>query len=164
MIKSKSIPPLLDHYGQLLLNTSTFQALEGDEQGLCTEVIMEECELPLIDLNGLKSHEERERVECCNAISKASSEWGFFQVVNHGISLELLKKMRTEQMKLFTSPFELKATSGVLNNSYRWGNPTATCPNQFSWSEAFHVPLTKISDEACYGEFSSLRYYYYNNI
>ncbi|WRX16220.1 Oxoglutarate/iron-dependent dioxygenase - like 10, partial [Theobroma cacao] len=45
----------------------------------------------------------------------------------------------------------------LLNNSYTWGTPTATCPKQFSWSEAFHVPLTKVSDEACYGEFTSLR-------
>ncbi|KAL3583299.1 hypothetical protein D5086_014360 [Populus alba] len=33
---------------------------------------------------------------------------------------------------------------GVLNNSYRWGTPTATCPKQFSWSEAFHIPISKV--------------------
>jgi hypothetical protein len=46
---------------------------------------------------------------------------------------------------------------GVLNNSYRWGTPTATCPKQFSWSEAFHIPISKVFEQACYGEFSSLR-------
>ncbi|KAG6767700.1 hypothetical protein POTOM_028914 [Populus tomentosa] len=46
---------------------------------------------------------------------------------------------------------------GVLNNSYRWGTPTATCPKQFSWSEAFHIPISKVFEKACYGEFSSLR-------
>ncbi|EEF43741.1 gibberellin 2-beta-dioxygenase 6 [Ricinus communis] len=118
---------------------------------------MEECQLPLVDLNCLKSGAEKERSACSSAISTASSEWGFFQVVNHGISPELLKNMRREQVKLFQTPFHRKATCGLLNNSYRWGTPTATCPNQFSWSEAFHIPLTKISEQACYGEFTSLR-------
>ncbi|KAL3502217.1 hypothetical protein ACH5RR_036666 [Cinchona calisaya] len=120
---------------------------------------MEECELPLIDLSVLKNGDDDEarKLDCINAIAKASSGWGFFQVVNHGVSLELLSKMRNEQMKLFQAPFEKKASCGLLNNSYRWGTPTATCPKQFSWSEAFHIPLTKISDESSYGEFSSLR-------
>ncbi|KAF7827517.1 gibberellin 2-beta-dioxygenase 8-like [Senna tora] len=126
----------------------------------------EECELPLIDLEGLitKMCDERERQACCAAICKAACEWGFFQVVNHGIKPQLLRRMRREQVKLFDMPFEKKATCGLLNNSYRrsklvsrWGSPTATRPNQFSWSEAFHIPLTKISEPACWGDFSSLR-------
>lgn len=94
---------------------------------------------------------------CAKAICKASSEWGFFQVVNHGISPELLKKMRKEQELLFQTPFEKKSTCGLLNNSYRWGSPRARSHINFSWSEAFHIPLTKIAEESCYGEFTSLR-------
>ncbi|CAK9162786.1 unnamed protein product, partial [Ilex paraguariensis] len=125
--------------------------------------VMEECELPLIDLSNLRSDYEEERMACAQAICRASSEWGFFQVVNHGISLEILRKMRREQVKLFKGPFEKKANCGLLNNSYRWGNPAATCPKQFSWSEAFHIPLTKMSEEACFGEFNSLRYYSFSS-
>ncbi|KAL4319832.1 hypothetical protein GQ457_18G023990 [Hibiscus cannabinus] len=151
MVHSDSNPPLLDHFGTLLLRHST----RCDEpQG---RVTMEECQLPLIDLCGLRSGDETVRRACAAAICKASSEWGFFQVVNHGISPRLVERMRTEQVKLFQSPFETKAKSGLLNNSYRWGSPRATCTNQFSWSEAFHVLLTNVSDEACYGEFTSLR-------
>ncbi|EXC33074.1 Gibberellin 2-beta-dioxygenase 8 [Morus notabilis] len=150
-----SNPPLLDHYKALLDHSSTLQTAECD--GHFDGVAAEECQLPMIDLNGLKSDEALERVECAKAISKAASEWGFFQVVNHGISLELVKKMRKEQTKLFEAPFEDKATSRLLNNSYRWGTPTATRPSQFSWSEAFHIPLTKVSEEDCYGDFISLR-------
>lgn len=153
-----SNPPLLHQYGALLHHPSSHPALNPN--GYYTGVVMEECQLPLIDLNGFQSHDEKERVKCAIAISKASSEWGFFQVVNHGISLELVKKMRSEQMKVFQTPFELKATCRLLNDSYRWGTPTATRPNQLSWSEAFHIPLTKISEETCFGQFSSLRYYY----
>ncbi|KAH6773958.1 gibberellin 2-oxidase 8 [Perilla frutescens var. hirtella] len=114
-------------------------------------------ELPVIDLAGLTSKDEGARAKCASEIAVASSEWGFFQVVNHGISPKLLSQMRKEQIELFNVSFSRKSTCGLLNNSYRWGTPTATAPDNFSWSEAFHIPLAKISDQSCYGEFSSLR-------
>ncbi|XP_059649847.1 gibberellin 2-beta-dioxygenase 8-like [Cornus florida] len=172
----ESNPPLLHNYAELLheyqyssssgtgTGTGTCAADVHDQQRDNSThpshqvVAMEECDLPLIDLSNLRSEDERQRVACAREISRVSSEWGFFQVVNHGISLELLRKMRREQVKLFKAPFESKATCGLLNNSYRWGSPTATSPKQFSWSEAFHIPLIKISEEASYGDqFSTLR-------
>jgi TPR repeat protein len=52
-----------------------------------------------------------------------------------------------------------KAKAGLLNGSYRWGNPTATSLRQLSWSEAFHVPLASIPGEDCDdGMLCSLRY------
>ncbi|XP_037431797.1 gibberellin 2-beta-dioxygenase 6-like [Triticum dicoccoides] len=45
------------------------------------------------------------------------------------------------------NPFHTKEKAGLLNGSYRWGNPTATSLRQLSWSEAFHVPLASISEE-----------------
>nr|UQE85513.1 GA 2-oxidase 2 [Dioscorea oppositifolia] len=53
--------------------------------------------------------------------------------------------MKEEQKKLFELPFEKKVTSKFLNDFYRWGTPSATSLNQFSWSEAFHCPLSDIS-------------------
>lgn len=151
-----SNPPLLYHYQTLLRGSAKVQhAISFKDQN---DAVVDECELPLIDLNGLKSSNARERLACTAAICKAASEWGFFQVVNHGISPELLRKMKEEQVKLFGVPFERKSTCGLLNNPYRWGTPTATRSSQFSWSEAFHIPLTMISDAACWGEFTSLRY------
>ncbi|XP_031272045.1 gibberellin 2-beta-dioxygenase 6-like [Pistacia vera] len=156
MIHSNSNPPLLNHLGQLLsLSHHPLETTICNGDG--GVVINQECQLPLIDLSGLNSPDEKDKLACTAAISRASSQWGFFQVINHGISPELLKKMRKEQKLLFETSFENKATCGLLNNSYRWGNPTATTPKQFSWSEAFHIPLTRISDESCYGDFTSLR-------
>ncbi|KAG0474714.1 hypothetical protein HPP92_014400 [Vanilla planifolia] len=124
----------------------------------CENKVVEQCELPLIDLCCLQRGTEQEISACVAEISKASSDWGFFQVVNHGINNELLQAVRKEQKRLFHVPFEKKAASKVLNESYRWGNPTATSLDQLSWSEAFHVPLSKlIEDDACSeDEFRSL--------
>lgn len=153
MYASDPNPPLLANYAQLVCRSGEALGNVGSKP----EVVMKECELPLIDLGALRNGNEVEKAACMAAICKASSEWGFFQVVNHGISLDLLRMMRKEQKKLFESSFEKKTTCGLLNNSYRWGNQAATDPKQLSWSEAFHVPLIKISEKSCYGEFYSLR-------
>lgn len=111
-----SNPPLFHQYEFLLQSTAHLQPFNNGNDP--TNSVMEECQLPLIDLKGLRSSNEKERVACRREIFEASEEWGFFQVINHGICTE------------------------------RWGTPTATHPNQFSWSEAFHIPLTKVSEAA----------------
>lgn len=149
-----SEPPLVTSYQALLQNNDLHSSSLKNEN-----LIVQEIDLPLIDLSDLQSENRENSRLCAKEIVGAASDWGFFQVLNHGIGLELLQKIKREQVKLFRQPFEKKVSSGVLNDSYRWGSPTATSPSQFSWSEAFHVPLEKISDEDCnYGEFSSLRY------
>ncbi|KAI3974039.1 hypothetical protein MKX01_026436 [Papaver californicum] len=98
-------------------------------------------QLPLIDLSsltGVGSSTILEKEKCKRQIIEASKQWGFFQVVNHGISSELLKKLNVEQMKLFRQSYDKKSSS----NTYRSGTSTPT--NQFSWSEAFHIPLSDI--------------------
>lgn len=123
---------------------------------------IEERELPLIDLSRLNRGEE-EREDCKREIAAASKEWGFFQVVNHGISRDILEQMRREQAKAFKRPFREKVNDEGLNFSagcYRWGTPSPTCLGQLSWSEAFHVPLADVS--GLDGLTSTLiRYYFY---
>ncbi|CAL1397743.1 unnamed protein product [Linum trigynum] len=122
--------------------------------------IIEECELPLIDLQPLVTGGPLEREQCKNQMARASREWGFFQVVNHGVSREILDRMRKEQMKVFKQPFERKKEEDKFSaGTYRWGTPTATCLRQLAWSEAFHIPMTDIStsfDDVGGGSFNSL--------
>ncbi|OMO76724.1 hypothetical protein CCACVL1_15471, partial [Corchorus capsularis] len=103
--------------------------------------IVEERELPLIDLSPLflDDGEELRKEGCKEEIARAAHEWGFFQVVNHGISRDILDKMRKEQVKIFKQPFETKFFN-FSAGSYRWGTPSATSIRQLSWSEAFHIP------------------------
>lgn len=131
-------------------------------------VLVEECELPLIDLSRILHNDnvvdESEREECKEEIARASQQWGFFQVTNHGISKDLLEKMREEQVKVFKQPFDKKSKEDKFMNfpagSYRWGTPTATCLNQLSWSEAFHIPMADISTSAA--AFTTLRYPFFS--
>lgn len=133
---SSAEPPFQETYKALLEGNSI------DDHAVADKELVEECELPLIDLSML-SLGELEREECKRKIANASQEWGFFQVVNHGISPEILEKMRYEQVNAFKKPFHEKELCFPVG-TYRWGTPSATCLRQLSWSEAFHVPLIDI--------------------
>ncbi|PIN03117.1 Iron/ascorbate family oxidoreductase [Handroanthus impetiginosus] len=138
---SSADPPFEITYKNLFKDLS--EPLENNFSEL---PVVEECELPLIDLNQL-NRGDIERQTCKKLIGRASQEWGFFQVINHGISLELLETMRREQVKLLKKPFHEKETYKDLKfseGSYRWGTPSATCLKQLSWSEAFHVSLSDV--------------------
>ncbi|XP_062183772.1 gibberellin 2-beta-dioxygenase 6-like [Phragmites australis] len=156
--ESAADPPLADSYLTLLRRGERDGIAPSTEGGLAVL----ECELPMIDVKCLTSSggsaSARERAACADAMARAASEWGFFQMTNHGVSRALLEEMRREQARLFRLPFETKAKAGLLNGSYRWGAPTATSLRHLSWSEAFHVPLASISGKDCdYGELSYLR-------
>ncbi|CAN1222319.1 Gibberellin 2-beta-dioxygenase 8 [Linum grandiflorum] len=132
-------PPFHEAYNYLF-ETARRQAEEEHHSA----DIVEACELPVIDLARLTG---LEREECVAEMVRASEEWGFFQVVNHGISREILDQMRHEQMKVFHQPFVKKReeVDKFSPGTYRWGTPTATCLKQLAWSEAFHIPMTDIS-------------------
>ncbi|KAL5548250.1 hypothetical protein UlMin_003481 [Ulmus minor] len=126
-------PPFQKTYKNLLENLS-----HEDYSKLCR--VEEEMELPLIDLRLLNSTNLEIREKCIDEIVEAASQWGFFQVVNHGVSEEALKSIRYEQGKLFHQPFEKKM-----------GNLMAFCLRQLSWSDAFHLSMADISriNEEC---------------
>ncbi|KAI8560993.1 hypothetical protein RHMOL_Rhmol04G0300300 [Rhododendron molle] len=50
-----------------------------------------ELQVPVIDIGNIRERYSRERV--ANEVRCASEEWGFFQVVNHGIPLDVLEEM-----------------------------------------------------------------------
>ena len=136
-------PPFLETYKNLLQSSHGVGVGTGD----ITNDKSSMAELPLIDLSPLNpDHHERE--ECMKEITEAARKWGFFQVVNHGVSQELLQTLQFEQMKLFFQPFANKSQENFLNlpaRSYRWGNPSATNLSQLSWSEAMHLHFPDIA-------------------
>ncbi|KAL5995581.1 Jasmonate-induced oxygenase 2 [Asimina triloba] len=60
--------------------------------------------IPLVDLGAIRSDEG----EIMRKISEACREWGFFQVVNHGVSPELLRRTREVWRTFFHLPLEQK--------------------------------------------------------
>lgn len=140
---NKSDPPFEETYKNLFLKHNITPLITSPATAK-----IEEHDLPLIDLGRLVATME-EQEKCKREIAEASREWGFFQVVNHGISPHIFGDLTKEQVKVFREPFNKKKGDNCMNlrlppGSYRWGSPTATCLTQLSWSEAFHIPLADI--------------------
>lgn len=147
-IEQSADPPFEETYKNLFLNCPITTITAPTSAALGAAV--EERDLPMVDLGWLVGASEDERERCKREIAKASKEWGFFQVINHGISHEILEEMSKEQVKVFREPFHKKKGDNCTNlslspGSYRWGTPTATCLRQLAWSEAFHISLTDIA-------------------
>ncbi|KAK4255663.1 hypothetical protein QN277_008636 [Acacia crassicarpa] len=120
----------------LPLDTRTTMTMEGKPS---STVEISDCELPVIDLDRLNRTDHVEREECMKDIIEAAKQWGFFQVVSHGISQQLLQRLLLEQTKMFQRPFAQKSQETSRTCTYKWGNPFATNLKQLSWSEAFHI-------------------------
>lgn len=63
--------------------------------------------IPSIDLRGLAG-DKNLRSTTMNQISHACREWGFFQVVNHGVSPLLMDRVREVWRHFFYQPSEVK--------------------------------------------------------
>ncbi|KAM6553709.1 hypothetical protein CsatB_014471 [Cannabis sativa] len=153
-------PPFQETYKAIFQDSISSITDNGHQNP--NNLMVEEYELPVIDLSHLFMETSTSRDDqYCNNNNKKNNEevvvkeivdaarnWGFFEVVNHGIPEQVLKCIKYEQKKVFHQPFHQKSHKNVLNlspNSYRWGNPKATSLNQLSWSEAIHISLTDIS-------------------
>ncbi|KAL6278145.1 hypothetical protein ACE6H2_021746 [Prunus campanulata] len=67
-----------------------------------------EVNIPVIDLQNLLNQDESLREPTLRSISSACREWGFFQVVNHGVSEELMKRARNTWREFFGLPLDVK--------------------------------------------------------
>jgi len=64
--------------------------------------------IPVIDLEHLSSEDPVLRETVLKRVSEACREWGFFQVVNHGISHELMESAKEVWREFFNLPLEVK--------------------------------------------------------
>ena len=72
--------PRMFHSGQLLVDTIQNSASDSN------------LSVPIIDLKDIHSNPELHR-EIVTKIRSASCEWGFFQVINHGIPISVMDEM-----------------------------------------------------------------------
>lgn len=64
--------------------------------------------IPVIDLKHVFSEDPILREQVFGQVDQACREWGFFQVVNHGVSHELMKSSRELWREFFNQPLEMK--------------------------------------------------------
>ena len=59
-------------------------------------------EIPIIDLSNTNT------TELVDQLYRACSTWGFFQLINHGISSELLNEFQNAMSNFFALPYDIK--------------------------------------------------------
>jgi hypothetical protein len=114
-------------------------------------------QVPVIDLSSLRrsnknpGEEEEEEEEgeegsrrssliheqLVEQVGKACEEWGFFQVINHGISLSLLEEVETNALNFFALPLEEKSkVRRTFENALGYFDSELT-KNVRDWKEVF---------------------------
>jgi non-haem dioxygenase in morphine synthesis N-terminal len=123
----------------------------------CIHANSSQLSIPVIDLSAM-SREETARV-----VSVACKEWGFFQVVNHGVRPELMRHAREVWRGFFHLPMEEKqryANSPVTYEGYgsRLGVEKGAC---LDWGDYYflHVLPSRLKNHEKWPYLpSSLRY------
>ena len=88
-------------------------------------------ELPVIDLAGLRDGTPETRLRLATRIAAACAEWGFFQLVNHGVPTAELDDVQARVRRFFELPMEDKQCASNLetansnNNVFGYGINTA---------------------------------------
>lgn len=93
--------------------------------------------IPIIDLSALDKSPE-ERLEAIKFLGQACADWGFFQVVNHGIQESLITSMLEAAHQFFSlsSEEKLKYESTDVLNPVRYGTSfNAKVDQFFNWRD-----------------------------
>ncbi|KAJ0089243.1 hypothetical protein Patl1_31348 [Pistacia atlantica] len=103
--------------------------------------------IPVIDLQNIFSNDQTLRDDTLSRISRACREWGFFQIVNHGVSHELMKNMREVWREFFKLPLETKQEYANSPDTYEgYGSRLGVEKGaKLDWSDYFflnYMPLT----------------------
>ncbi|KAJ8616584.1 hypothetical protein MRB53_035956 [Persea americana] len=100
--------------------------------------------VPTVDMERLL-HEESMPLEL-EKLHSACKDWGFFQLVNHGVSTSLIEKMKSETQELFNLSLEEKKRywqeSGDLEG---FGQAFVSSENQkLDWADMFYLATLPI--------------------
>ncbi|PRQ25908.1 putative deacetoxyvindoline 4-hydroxylase [Rosa chinensis] len=106
--------------------------------------------VPMIDLKGLDQSTER-RKEVINEMSKAAEAWGFFQIVNHGVPLEVMEEVLKSVRRFHEQPHETKVewySRDFKKKAFNYfSNGDLKASTQAGWRDSFSWQLQFPEDE-----------------
>nr|WDE30450.1 putative leucoanthocyanidin dioxygenase [Sambucus canadensis] len=98
-------------------------------------------QLPTIDLRDIVSEDKEVRERCREELKKAATEWGVMHIVNHGISEELMERVRVAGQGFFDQPIEEKekyANDQATGKIQGYGSKLANnACGQLEWEDYF---------------------------
>ncbi|XP_057949096.1 codeine O-demethylase-like [Malania oleifera] len=101
--------------------------------------------LPTIDMKLLMSGEASE----LEKLHATCSEWGFFQLLNHGVSSSLIEKVKSEVEEFFNLPLEKKMEykRGPKDvEGYGLALPPSSQDQKFDWGDRFYMVINPVHE------------------
>ncbi|KAL4384365.1 hypothetical protein GQ457_15G008550 [Hibiscus cannabinus] len=101
----------------------------------------ESLQIPVIDMSKLDHHDEPEKLHL------ACRDWGFFQLINHGVAAEVMEKMKIDTQEFFNLPLEEKMVCAQLPNHIEgYGQVAVVSQDQkLDWGDMlFLLPLPAV--------------------
>ncbi|KAL8504789.1 hypothetical protein ACS0TY_016106 [Phlomoides rotata] len=97
--------------------------------------------IPVTDMKDLESEELSVRRKATGMINSACREWGFFQVVNHGVSHELMARSREAWRGFFVLRMEEKLSYANKPSTYEGYGSRLGVEKGISldWSDYFYL-------------------------
>ncbi|KAG4171453.1 hypothetical protein ERO13_A12G210100v2 [Gossypium hirsutum] len=100
--------------------------------------IGESQQIPVIDMSKLDRDDEQKKLH------QACKDWGFFQLINHGIADEVIEKMKIDTQEFFKLPLEEKLAYAQLPNEIEGYGQTLvrSADQKLDWNDMlFLFPL-----------------------
>ncbi|KAF7816419.1 protein SRG1-like [Senna tora] len=95
------------------------------------------CQIPVIDFSLLTKRDETEQKK----LDSACKEWGFFQIINHGVGEELIERMKDREAAVFDLPLEVKKKYAMGENDLQgYGQAFVVSEEQkLDWADLFFL-------------------------
>jgi isopenicillin N synthase-like dioxygenase len=103
--------------------------------------------IPVIKIDDLSSQDPAVRQAARKLIASASREWGFFQVINHGVKPEVMGRTRSSWRQFFDQPSEVKqAYSNEPSTYVGYGSRLGVQKGAtLDWSDYFYLNYLPLS-------------------
>jgi len=107
-------------------------------------------DIPTIDLASYQTGDAAAKQLILSQLRAACLEWGIFHVGNHGVSLQLLERVRKQALEFFSLPVEVKRRVVKLPGAFTgFGHATVHEGDVQPWAEGFYLSdFGKVDDAA----------------
>ncbi|KAM6557443.1 hypothetical protein CsatB_004462 [Cannabis sativa] len=109
--------------------------------------VLESLELPVINMTKLLDHQHPLHHDELAKLHSACKEWGFFQLINHGVPEEVIENMKIDTEEFFKMPLEKKKAYAQQPNSLEgYGQAFVKSEDQkLDWGDMFYVQALPVS-------------------
>ncbi|CAN7081480.1 hypothetical protein Bca4012_080155 [Brassica carinata] len=98
-------------------------------------------QVPTIDLQNIESEDETVRDQCIEELKKAAMDWGVMHLINHGVPVDLMERVKKAGEEFFGLPVEEKekyANDQATGKIQGYGSKLANnASGQLEWEDYF---------------------------